>query len=112
MFISKPTSTFRFGKLHFAGKLFTTVGATKKGDHSFCMTRQIGIFFTYIKFVKIFQTVFRIFHRIFHINMQFNEFHLAIIKAVFHFQIKGMTKQFQSNFLSSEISKSVCKLFT
>ena len=53
MLISKSTSTSRFDKLYFGEKLFTTVGATKKGDHSFCMTRQIGIFVTYIKFVKI-----------------------------------------------------------
>ena len=56
MFISQLTSTSAFGELHFGEKLFTAVCATKERGYSFCMTGQIGILFTHIEFVKIYQT--------------------------------------------------------
>ena len=125
MFISQLTSTSAFGELYFGEQLFTAVGATKERGHSFCMTGQIGILFTHIEFVEIYQTVFRIFPLGIHISMLFNEFHLEIIRTVFHYQIKGLSKQLQFtcivmqeliklqfNFILSEICKSVCKLIT
>ena len=112
MLISQLTSTSAFGELHFGKKLFTAEGATKERGHSFCMTGQIGILFTRIEFIKIYQTVFRIFSLGFYIRLQFNEFHLEIIRTVFHYQSKGLSKQLQFNFILSEICKSVCKLIT
>lgn len=82
MLISQPTSTSAFGELNFEEKLFTAVGATKERGHSFCMSEQIGILFTNIEFVKIYQTVFKIFSLGFHISLQFNEFHSEIIRHV------------------------------
>ena len=112
MFIIQLTSTSAFSELHFGEKLFIAVGATKERGHSFCMTGQIRILFTHIKFVKINQTVFRIFPLGFYISLQFNEFHLEIIRTVYHYQIKGLSKQLQFDFVLSEICKSVCKLIT
>jgi len=69
MFISQLTSASAFGELHFGDKLFTAaVSATKERGHSFCMTGQIGILFIHIEFVKIYQTVFRLFPLGFHIS--------------------------------------------
>ena len=110
MFISQLTSTSGFGELHFGEKLLTAVGATKEGGHSFCMTGQIGKLFTHIQFVKVYQTVFRIFPLGVHANLQFNKFHLAIVRTVFYCQIKRLSKQFEFNLILSEIWKSVCKL--
>ena len=112
MFISQLTSTSAFSELYFGEKLFTAVSATKERGHSFCTTGQIGILFTYIEFVKINQSVFRIFPLGFYISLQFNKFHLEIIRTVFHYQIKGLSKQLQFNFVLSEICKSFCKLIT
>ena len=111
MFISQLTSTYAFGEHHFGEKLFTAVVDIKKRGHSFCMTHN-GILFTHIKFVKIYQTVFRIFPLGFYISLQFNEFLMEIIRTVFHYQIKMLSKQLQFNFVLSEIYKSVCKLIT
>ena len=112
MFITWPTSISALGELHFEEKLFTAAGATKERGHSFCMMGQIGILFTHIEFVKIYQAVFRIFPHGFHIILQFNELHLEIIRTVFHYQIKGLSKQLQFYLIFSEICKSVCKLIT
>ena len=109
MFFSQLTSTSGFGELHFGEKLLTAVGATKEGGHSFCMTGQIGKLFTHIEFVKVYQTVFRIFPLGVHASLQFNNFHLAIVRTVFYCQIKRLSKQFE---LISFCLKSVCKLST
>ena len=76
MFISQLTSTSAFSELHFGEKLFTAVGATKERGHSLCMTGQIGILFTNIEFIKIYETVFKVFSLCFHVILQLNEFHL------------------------------------
>ena len=76
------------------------------------MMIQTGKLFTHIKFVKVYQNVFRIFPLGVHISLQFNEFHLAIFRIVFNCQIKRLCKQFQFNCILSEIWKSVCKLIT
>ena len=75
MFISQLTSTSGFGELHFEEKLFIAVGSTKEGGHSFCMMGQIGKLFAHIEFVKVYQTVFRIFPLGVYVSLQFNEFH-------------------------------------
>ena len=61
-------------------------------------TGQIGILFANMKFVKIYQSVFRIFSLGFHISLQLNEFHIEIISAVFHYQIKGLRIELQVQF--------------
>ena len=109
MFISQLT-TSAFDEFHFREKLLPAVGATKERGHSFCMMGQIGKHFIRIKFVKVYQTVFGIFPLGVHVSLQFNEFYLAILRTVFHCQIKRLSKQFQLNFVFSEILKSVWKL--
>ena len=89
MFISQLTSTSGFGELHFLRELLTAVGATKEGDNFSCMTGQIGKISTNIEFVKVHQAIFRISLLGVPVSLQFNEFHLAIIRTVFHCQING-----------------------
>ena len=82
MFINQLTLTSFFSELHFSEELLTAVGATKEGDNFSCMTGQIGKLTTNMEFVKVHQPSFKICSV--HVSLQFNEFHLAIIRTVFH----------------------------
>ena len=83
MFISQLTSTSGFDELHFFKELLTAVGVANEGDNFSCMMGEILKVSTSIEFVNILQTIFIISPGV-HVSLQFNEFHLAIARTVFH----------------------------
>ena len=87
MFIHQLNLTSGFGEFHFLKELLTAVGATKEEDHFSCMTYKLGNF-PQTEFVKVHKTIFRISPLGVHVCLQFNEFHLAIVRTVFHCQVK------------------------
>ena len=106
MFISQLTLTSCFGEPHFAKELFTAVGATQEGDKFSSITGKIGILPTNIDFVNVHQTIFRIFSLGVHVSLQFNEFHLAIIRTVFHCKSIGRANNF--TLISSRLNSETC----
>ena len=81
-----------------------------EGGHLFFMTGKIGILFAHKEYTVNLPNFFRIISFGFHITQKFNEFHLEIILTVLQYQIKGLRKQIQFNFILSDICKSVCNL--
>ena len=86
--------------LHVCKKeLLTAVVATKEGDRFSCMMGKIGKLPTSIELEKVHQAIFIYFN----VCLQFNEFHLAIVRTFIHCQIKGMSKQLYFNLTSSDL---------
>jgi len=110
MFISQLTSTSALVSFILEKICSQQYVLPKRKVILFSWRDKLG-YFSHTEFVKIYQTVFRICPLGFHISLQFNEFHLEIIRTVFHSQIKGLSKQFQFDFILSEIVL-YCLLFT
>ena len=84
----------------------TAAGATKEGDHYSGMTGQIVKPSTNIELVKVHQTIFKISHLGVHVSLHFIEFHLAIVRTVFHCQNKWWANNF--TLISSRLNSGNC----
>ena len=102
MHISQLILTSGFGELHFFKESLTVVGATKEGYHFSCLMGQVRKPSTDVAFYKTIQAIKKS-HLGVYVSLQFSEFHLAIVRTVFHCQIKRMSKQLYFNLISSEL---------